>query len=249
MAMIISCISNKGGVGKSMLSRLIATGYAKEGRSVLLADLGTRYNSSLRWHERRTTRDVRPTVSVEKYGSLDVAVQASSKFDVMIIDGDSNNARHLRETAAISRLVLVPSSSSMDDLEPTFEFMDDLGDYLSTERLSTKRAGMRYPKKLPVGLRHGHLCLCRLVQNPSKIPEDDLQRMIYDYNLIEGFLPEKFGYQKASDAGFAANETKFITLNDRANRIFNEVKQIIEFEENGYSSKEFNRINRRGWMD
>jgi len=137
----------------------------------------------------------------------------------------------------------------MDDLEPTFEFMDDLGDYLSIERLSTKRAGMRYPKKLPVGLRHGHLCLCRLVQNPSKIPDDDLQRMISDYNLIKGFLPEKFGYQKASDEGFAANETKFITLNDRANRIFNEVKQIIEFEENGYSSKVFNRINPEVWLD
>ena len=252
MPAIISCISNKGGVGKSTLSRLIATGYARDGHSVLLADLDTRHTSSLRWHERRIRRNVKPIFPVAAFRNVKAALDKTEDFDFIVVDENSTNVRRLRDTAAISNLVLIPLSLSVDDMEPTFDFMDDLRDHMSTwwlrTKLRTKGSGKRHRTTRKVPFRHGHLCLSRVIGDPSKISDGQLQRMLVDYNLVKGYLPEKLAYQNASNAGRAANETISHSLNARANRVFDEVKNLLELEVTGYSAKAFNRIDPDIWL-
>ena len=63
--MIVSLISQKGGVGKSALSRLIAVEYARAGLSVKVADLDTGQGSTTKWKSRRDQQGVRPEIPVE----------------------------------------------------------------------------------------------------------------------------------------------------------------------------------------
>ncbi len=53
MTMIIGVISQKGGVGKSTLSRALAREAAVGGLRVKLADLDTQQGTSSDWHRRR----------------------------------------------------------------------------------------------------------------------------------------------------------------------------------------------------
>ena len=68
--MIISLISQKGGVGKSALSRLIAVEYAKAGWSVKIGDLDTGQGSTANWKARRDQNGIDPEIPVEKYATV-----------------------------------------------------------------------------------------------------------------------------------------------------------------------------------
>ena len=63
--MIISLISQKGGVGKSALSRLIAVEYAKAGWAVKIGDLDTGQGSTAKWKARRDQNGIAPEIPLK----------------------------------------------------------------------------------------------------------------------------------------------------------------------------------------
>jgi chromosome partitioning protein len=70
MALIVSFVSQKGGVGKSTLSRLLAREFASLGWSVKIADLDISQGTSFQWRARRLASAVEPDVPVEQFGVL-----------------------------------------------------------------------------------------------------------------------------------------------------------------------------------
>ena len=60
MALRIGVVSQKGGVGKSTLSRMIACEYARSGWNVKIADMDASQGTSFNWQRRRIEHNRAP---------------------------------------------------------------------------------------------------------------------------------------------------------------------------------------------
>ena len=60
MAIVVSFVSNKGGVGKSTLARALAVEAVRDGTRVLLADVDEGQHTSLKWNARRDKSGIEP---------------------------------------------------------------------------------------------------------------------------------------------------------------------------------------------
>jgi Mrp family chromosome partitioning ATPase len=87
MATIIGVISQKGGVGKSTLSRALAREAAVSGLKVKLADLDTQQGTSSNWHLRRLDAGIEPVFSVEAFKTAGQALRAANGYELMVLDG------------------------------------------------------------------------------------------------------------------------------------------------------------------
>jgi chromosome partitioning protein len=102
MPLIVSFVSQKGGVGKS------AEGTAVE------------------WAKLRARRALKPAVSVRRFGSADDAIIAGGTFDVLVIDGPARASAGTLELARQSDLVVQPSGCGLDDLRPAVLLFHEL---------------------------------------------------------------------------------------------------------------------------
>ena len=126
--MIISLISQKGGVGKSALARLIAVAFAKAGWNVKIGDLDTGQGSTAKWKSRRDMNDIKPEIPVEKYATVERAIRDADNFDLMILDGPAFAERRGLTMAKASELIILPTGYSLDDMEPQIETAYELED-------------------------------------------------------------------------------------------------------------------------
>ena len=115
--MIISLISQKGGVGKSALSRLIAVEYAKAGWAVKIGDLDTGQGSTAKWKARRDQNGIAPEIPVEKYATVDRAINDAENYDLMVLDGPAFAERRGLSMAQASDLIIMPTGYSLDDMD------------------------------------------------------------------------------------------------------------------------------------
>lgn len=134
--MIISLISQKGGVGKSALARLLAVEIAKSGWAVKIADLDPAQGTSTKWKARRDQAGLQPDIAVEKFRTVERALSEADRYDLLILDGPAHAERGGREMAAKSDLVILPTGYSLDDMEPQIEAAYELEESgISPERL------------------------------------------------------------------------------------------------------------------
>ncbi len=126
--MIISLISQKGGVGKSALARLLAVEIAKSGWTVKIADLDPAQGTSTKWKGRRDQAALQPDIAVEKFRTVERALKEADRYDLLILDGPAHAERGGRDMAAASDLVLLPTGYSLDDMEPQIEAAYELDD-------------------------------------------------------------------------------------------------------------------------
>lgn len=124
--MIISLISQKGGVGKSALARLIAVEYANAGWEVKIGDLDRNQGSTTSWKTRRDQNRIEPEIAVEKYATVERAVRDSAQYDLMILDGPAFAEAGGKTMAENSDLVIMPTNFGLDDLEPQVQTAYDL---------------------------------------------------------------------------------------------------------------------------
>lgn len=126
--MIISLISQKGGVGKSALARLLAVEIAKTGWSTKIADLDPAQGTSTKWKARRDLAGFQPDIAVEKFRTVERALKEAGRYDLMILDGPAHAEQGGRAMAKASNLVLMPTGYSLDDMEPQVEAAYELED-------------------------------------------------------------------------------------------------------------------------
>jgi hypothetical protein len=78
----IGICSQKGGVGKSTLARLIAREYASAKWNVKIADLDIGQGNSFNWQSRRLQHDIKPVIAVERFGTVEqIGYMRVSKAD------------------------------------------------------------------------------------------------------------------------------------------------------------------------
>lgn len=85
MAHIIGLIAQKGGVGKSTLSRLIAREFAGQGWAVKIADMDVSQSTCAEWCRLRQQHGIVPDIRVETFGRVGQAIADSERFDLLVM--------------------------------------------------------------------------------------------------------------------------------------------------------------------
>jgi chromosome partitioning protein len=197
MAIFIGMVSQKGGVGKSTLARLVAREYAKANWTVKIADLDVSQGTSFNWQARRLQHELEPAIPVERFGTVEQAVKTGAQYDLVILDGPPHSTAGTLKIAEASELVVLPTGLSLDDLEPSVLLAHEL----------VKRGTAR-PKIVFV--------LCRVGESEAEITEARTYIDQAGYTVLKGEIPEKTAYRRASDEGRTLTETRFPTLNERS---------------------------------
>ena len=194
--MIISLISQKGGVGKSALSRLIAVEYAKAGWSVKIGDLDTGQGSTAKWKARRDQHGIEPEIPVEKYATVERAIKDAEHYDLMVLDGPAFAERRGLSMARVSELIIMPTGYSLDDMEPQIETAYELEDN---------------------GVNPGQIVFvfCRTEGSAS---EDAAARAYLKkarVNILDPVFPERPSIRQAHNMGKAASEVSFPSIKSK----------------------------------
>lgn len=129
--MIVSFLSQKGGVGKSTLARNLAVYATSMGWQALIADLDPHQGTSSLWaaeRRRLVEAGARPHIEVRRYNSPLMVQRAARDFDLVVVDGPAHATQDLRPIALHSSLVVLPSAMNMDDLVPQITLGNELLD-------------------------------------------------------------------------------------------------------------------------
>ena len=198
MAIKVAVVSQKGGVGKSSLARLIGREFADNGWLVNIADMDVQQATSYHWFKRRAANRVTPEIHTETFTSVSTALTAAEKFDLFIFDGAPHASRATRDMAHASDFVILPTGLAVDDLHPQVGLAHEL----------THQHGID-PERLA-------FVLWRVGDSKVEIQHAREYIEAAGYQTIAGEVPERIAYRRASDAGRTATETNYQTLNRRA---------------------------------
>ncbi len=208
--MIISLISQKGGVGKSALARLIAVEYANAGWSVKIGDLDKGQGSTAKWKARRDQNDITPEIPAEKYATVERAIKDADNYDLMILDGPAFAEKGGLTMAKASDLIIMPTGYSLDDIEPQIETAYDL------EELGID----------------GSLIIFIFCRAEGSKSEDAAARRYLKkskVNVLIPVFPERSCIRQAHNIGRSASEVSHPTVKEKAlelaQAIANELKQ------------------------
>jgi len=195
--MIISLISQKGGVGKSALARLLAVEFIRAGWLVKIADLDTMQGTTTKWKARRDRAKLQPEIPVEKFATVERAVREADRFDLVLLDGPAHAEKGGRDMAKASDLVLMPTGYGLDDLEAQVEAAYEL------EESGTPRNKIWF-------------VFCRISGSASEdqTAREYLQRA--KINVFEPVFPELPSIRQGHNAGKAASEISFPAVQERS---------------------------------
>lgn len=200
MTLQIGVVSQKGGVGKSTIARLIAREYAAAGWDVKIADLDIAQATSVNWKQRREQNHIQPEIAVEPFRTVAQALKHANVYDLLVFDGKPHSNRETLEIARESNLVVLPTGLSLDDLVPSVLLAHEL-----------LEAGIAIKKMV--------FALCRVGDRDNEVDEARTYLRKAGYDTLLGSLPEKTAYRRASDVGRAASEVSFVSLRKRAEEI------------------------------
>ncbi|SER26663.1 chromosome partitioning protein [Faunimonas pinastri] len=202
VSLSIACLSQKGGVGKSTLSRLIARTYAAAEWRVKIADFNPKQKTSVDWVALRLEQGVTPEIAAEAFNSVKTALKQD--YDLMVFDGRPDSEPTTLEIAKEADLIVLPSGVSLDDMKPQVLFAHEL------------RARGIDAKKIMFVINK---------TADSQVAIADAHRYLSDagYKVAKNDLPMKTGYQIAQNSGRAVSETGFPTLNERAEALAGEI--------------------------
>lgn len=192
----IACISQKGGVGKSTIARLLARTYADADWAVKIADFNTKQKTSVDWAALRLESGHSPPIPAEVFSSVRAVSKQLDKFDLVVFDGRPDSDTSTRELAAAANMVVIPTGVTRDDLAPQIMFAVELTRHIGRQKI---------------------IFVLNKVAD-SKIAIEEARSIIQTagFAVAKAHLTWQAGYQIAQDAGKAISETSFTSLNERA---------------------------------
>ncbi len=210
MALLLGVVSQKGGVGKSTISRLVACNYALNEWIVKIADMDLSQGTCTSWNRRRLQNGIEPKVAVEQFASVKDALKQSEQYDLIVFDGAPHSTSKTLEIAQVCNLVILPTGMALDDLEPTIKLAHEL-------------------KKHKVNPQKLAIAFSRIGNSDAEFAEATAYVEASGYFLLDGALYEKTAIRRASDEGKCATETSFKTINDKADVLVQSIVNRAEF--------------------
>ena len=115
---IVAVTINKGGAGKTMISRSLATAAARVGLAVVLIDMDTQQNST-NWRRRRPQEEVLPLVQFTTENDLEETLRRARTANCELVIIDTPPGRSTEAPAAVeaSDLVLIPCTPEVESFE------------------------------------------------------------------------------------------------------------------------------------
>ncbi|MFM9941499.1 MAG: AAA family ATPase [Hyphomicrobiaceae bacterium] len=207
MPVIVSFVSQKGGVGKSSLARALAVTLARGGMKVLVADLDPQQGTVIEWAKLRRARGLAPEIEARRFKTADDAIIGGESADVLIIDGPARASAGTLELARQSDLVVQPTGCGLDDLRPAVLLFHEL---------------------LAAGIGRDRLtvALCRTAGEPEEgAARRYLQKAKYD--VLATSLPEHVSYREAMNQGASLIESADRKLNARGQAMMDELLKHV----------------------
>lgn len=208
MAIIVSCLSQKGGVTKTTMARLLAHAYAAAGWKVKICDFDLKQKTATEWGARRLDSGRKPEIEVQGFAAVPQALAQAAHYDMLVCDGRGFADALTLELAQASDAIFLPSGLANDDLAPTVRLAHEL-----------KKAGVP-ARKLAV-------VLARTGDSAREI--DDARDYVSQagYKVLTKTLSERQGYRLAHDAGRSAGEATHFTLRIAAKNLADEMAEHI----------------------
>lgn len=207
MPHIIACLSQKGGVGKSTLARLIAWGFAEAGWQTKIADFNTRQKTSVDWVLTRRANGLVPEVDADEFTTIKPMLK--DKADMIVADGRPDSDQTSLEIARVADLVIIPTGTTIDDIKPQLLFANEL-----------RQKGVPMSKMV--------FMINKTTE--SQLATDEARGSIegLGYEVLKTDLSAKTGYQMAQNQGKSVAETLYPSLNQRAFQLLNEIATRME---------------------
>lgn len=207
MPLIVSFVSQKGGVGKSALARALSVALAGGGMKVLLADLDPQQGTVVEWGKLRERAGFKPAVPVRRFKTADDAIIAGETADVLIVDGPARASAGTLELARQSDLVVQPSGCGLDDLRPAVLLFHEL---------------------LAAGIGRERLVVI-LSRTAGEAEEGAARRYLQKatYEVLTTSVPERVTYREAMNQGASLIETTDKKLNGRAETAMDELVKKV----------------------
>lgn len=186
--LVIACLSQKGGVGKSTLARLVARTYASHGWLVKIADFNTKQLTSADWCATRAENKITPEISAEPYSR--VSQLRKENFDLVVADGRPDSDQSSMEIAKVSDLVIIPTGLPIDDLKPQLMFANEL---------------------VQKGIEKDRILFVLNKTTESKVAVHDARnylRQATHFAVAENHITAKTSYQRAQNHGYALSEVQ-----------------------------------------
>ncbi len=131
MSSIVSFVGQKGGSSKSILAQAYAVHMAMLGCSVVMADMDHKKPDSHRWGNRRSDNNFDPAIRVHASGAKGGISKArvfelADTHDVLVLDCGGDTDAQTTDIANRSDLLVVPTKTSVDELDPAIILLHDL---------------------------------------------------------------------------------------------------------------------------
>ena len=195
----ISVLSQKGGVGKSSLTSMLAVEYARVGWKVLIADMDVSQGSLLEWSTRRQEAQLKPNFDIGTFESIDDAIK-DGNHDIVFFDGAPHASQLTKELASISDLIILPTGCSLMDLNPQVRLAHEL----VAEKVDPR-------KILFIVNKTGNSS----VENKEVL--DFLKKT--SYKICTYFIPEKTIFRRLFNEGKTLSEVRFPKLKEACDKV------------------------------
>jgi chromosome partitioning protein len=192
-------VSQKGGVGKSTLARVLALGAVHRGRKTLLADFDLDQLTCVEWGALRLRAGIDPEIDARAFKSLKKLRKDDTAVDFVVADTRGLADDLSTEVAEISDVVFLPTGVSQDDLRPTLN-------------LARKLARRGAEGRLVVVLSKVGRSEAQFVRAVETIEDSG-------FELLSEHWPQRDGFQSDLDAGRAGREARNPYLREIAERM------------------------------
>lgn len=217
MSKVITVVSQKGGVGKSTVSRIAAAAYSMAGWRTLVLDADTQQETTNHWFARR--------LESAKVSSCDLWVSRAKgvnplknalkggEYDMLIVDGAPHATDATVSFCAAADLILIPTGSAVDDLEPAIKLAIQLVSVHGIER-----------ERIRFVLNH----CSRNNRERSQAIEAILANGL---KVLGAFLNESPCYRSGMDIGLAPQEVPYAIPKSRATHLAESIADALKATE------------------
>lgn len=197
---IIAFISQKGGVGKSTLSQVLAVETKKQKIKVLLADCDSQQGTSYEWSK------INHKIPCQIFKQVKDIWPLTEKYDLIIIDAPARTSQGTLEIAKKANLLVQPIGASRADLIPAVKEFNAL-----------VKVGISKKKLLFVPFRLSTSTEFQLVQEYLKKT---------GYACSPYYVMEKTSYKQIQNEGKSISEVSYKSLQKQAKEL---VKSLLKY--------------------
>ncbi len=205
---IIALISQKGGVGKSTLARVLTTEATKKKIKTLLADCDHQQKTSWEWTQWRKENKITPTITSQVFQQVKDIWPYAKQYDLIIIDAPARTSQGTLEIAKKADLIIQPVGASRDDLLPALREFNAL-----------KAQGINKNKLLFV-LNH--------LSTPAEILATQEYLTESGYPFTPFYLSEKASYRQAQSEGKSISEVNYTSLRKQVQKLVDYLLKQVE---------------------